>query len=406
MASNLDRATMALRNADAAGDVSAATKLAGYVRSLMPAMDRPPTSPIAKAAQSMRQPAPAPQMPPTQAPSPIARVNQQAVAQRPPGPPVTSLASPMAEAILGVLPGSGDAMAAKESQQAGQAMADALRGGDYGKAASSGIEAAVLGLGALPMIPALGGMIKAWHGSPHSFDAFDISKIGTGEGAQAYGHGLYFAENPKVAGSYRQGLSVRNVGGAAGPNWDDPQHVAAAWVQIKGDKAKALQYLEGIPSANKDEAVQGAIDLLKTDGPLPKVDTGALYNVSLDVNPEDLLDWDAPLSQQSEKVKKAISVNPVWVPQDITDWTGREYYRRLGKEAAKKQGKQFDLTDDPAFHSANLTPSQVDEMSSRALADAGIPGLRYLDAGSRAGGEGSRNVVMFTDKGIKIEGKQ
>ena len=33
--------------------------------------------------------------------------------------------------------------------------------------------------------------IRAFHGSPHDFDAFDLSKIGTGEGAQAYGHGLY-----------------------------------------------------------------------------------------------------------------------------------------------------------------------------------------------------------------------
>jgi hypothetical protein len=41
-----------------------------------------------------------------------------------------------------------------------------------------------------------------WHGSPHKFDKFDSSKIGTGEGAQAYGHGLYFAEAPDVAKSY------------------------------------------------------------------------------------------------------------------------------------------------------------------------------------------------------------
>ena len=38
-----------------------------------------------------------------------------------------------------------------------------------------------------------------WHGSPHKFDTFDRSKIGTGEGAQAYGHGLYLAEAPDVA---------------------------------------------------------------------------------------------------------------------------------------------------------------------------------------------------------------
>ena len=41
-----------------------------------------------------------------------------------------------------------------------------------------------------------------WHGSPHKFDRFDSSKIGTGEGAQAYGHGLYLAEGLNTAKSY------------------------------------------------------------------------------------------------------------------------------------------------------------------------------------------------------------
>ena len=43
------------------------------------------------------------------------------------------------------------------------------------------------------------GPITAYHGSPHSFDQFDLSKIGTGEGAQSYGSGLYFAENEGTA---------------------------------------------------------------------------------------------------------------------------------------------------------------------------------------------------------------
>src|SRR6185312_26485 len=41
--------------------------------------------------------------------------------------------------------------------------------------------------------------IRAFHGSPYAFDKFDLSKIGTGEGAQAYGHGLYFAQNQEWA---------------------------------------------------------------------------------------------------------------------------------------------------------------------------------------------------------------
>lgn len=44
--------------------------------------------------------------------------------------------------------------------------------------------------------------ITALHASPHSFRKFDTAFMGKGEGAQAYGWGLYFAESPKVNRSY------------------------------------------------------------------------------------------------------------------------------------------------------------------------------------------------------------
>ena len=56
-----------------------------------------------------------------------------------------------------------------------------------------------------------GGGVRAYHGSPHSFERFDTSKIGTGEGNQAYGHGLYFAEAEKVAQQYRDQLAGKNA---------------------------------------------------------------------------------------------------------------------------------------------------------------------------------------------------
>ena len=79
------------------------------------------------------------------------------------------------------------------------------------------LEAAMTTMGATPFgsgmagtSPVFGaGPIKAYHGSPHDFDAFDLSKIGTGEGAQAYGHGLYFAENEAIAKAYRKHWSTR-----------------------------------------------------------------------------------------------------------------------------------------------------------------------------------------------------
>jgi hypothetical protein len=62
----------------------------------------------------------------------------------------------------------------------------------------------IMGEIAMSMMPGAG--ITAFHGSPHNFSKFDMSKIGTGEGAQAYGHGLYFAENPGVAKDYQKKL--------------------------------------------------------------------------------------------------------------------------------------------------------------------------------------------------------
>jgi hypothetical protein len=46
-------------------------------------------------------------------------------------------------------------------------------------------------------------IIKTYHGSPHQFDKFDLDKLGSGVGAQAYGHGLYTSDNPNVARGYR-----------------------------------------------------------------------------------------------------------------------------------------------------------------------------------------------------------
>lgn len=48
----------------------------------------------------------------------------------------------------------------------------------------------------------------AWHGSPHNFDEFDLGAIGSGEGNQVHGWGLYFAKDKKVSDLYRRELSL------------------------------------------------------------------------------------------------------------------------------------------------------------------------------------------------------
>jgi hypothetical protein len=51
----------------------------------------------------------------------------------------------------------------------------------------------------------------AWHGSPHDFDTFDLGAIGTGEGNQAHGWGLYFAKDKKIAENYRDILGANSI---------------------------------------------------------------------------------------------------------------------------------------------------------------------------------------------------
>ena len=52
---------------------------------------------------------------------------------------------------------------------------------------------------------------SAWHGSPHDFDTFDLGAIGTGEGNQAHGWGLYFAKDKKIAENYRDILGANSI---------------------------------------------------------------------------------------------------------------------------------------------------------------------------------------------------
>jgi hypothetical protein len=88
--------------------------------------------------------------------------------------------------------------------------------------------------------------LKAYHGTPHRFEptetirsgAFDLSKIGSGEGAQVYGHGAYLAENESIARHYRDALSpppeptldFSGIGGPKGLDQGNAQDFARDFV--------------------------------------------------------------------------------------------------------------------------------------------------------------------------------
>ena len=171
--------------------------------------------------------------------------------------------------------------------------------------------------------------IKAYHGSPHSFDQFDMSKIGTGEGAQAYGHGLYFADSEGVAKSYRDQLSPVT------PEWPTKKHEAMfnslpQWQQdninglmlngYSGDKLRSIFQDRARTArwemANPDDVgrsskpIGGApaaeiYDQLASMKRMPTAQQrGSMYQVDINADPEHFLDWDKPLSEQTSVYEK------------------------------------------------------------------------------------------------------
>jgi len=218
------------------------------------------------------------------------------------------------------------------------------------------------------------GAIRAYHGSPHNFDQFDINKIGTGEGAQAYGHGLYFAENEGVARSYRDKLAL--------PQYGDQVGNAADLVKRFGNEDDALKALHS--ALDRNPKLQVEIDAIRSGAYKDWKPPGHMYEVNLHADPEALLNYDKPLVAQSDVVKQALGW-PVREFETLSK-TGGDIYDRLSRRIALAQGR----------------PGTADAAVSRRLLDAGVPGIRYLDQGSRGAGEGSYNYSVFDPKIIEI----
>jgi hypothetical protein len=268
--------------------------------------------------------------------------------------------------------------------------------------------------------------IKAYHGSPHDFDRFDMSKIGTGEGAQAYGHGLYFAEKEGIAKSYRDALSAHMIGGKP-VNYSAADDLAASWFTAMNDRGKAADYLQrqienppkSMPNLRSPEEIvsmKQAIDILRSDRPIGRTaPSGRMYEVELNTTPDRLLDWDKPLSGQSDAVRRALE--PMFGAK-AAELPGQEIYKKAAGfdpmvNVARKSGQGAADILPAVFPDA--TQSQIqqalraaastrpgDDVASNMLRERGIDGIKYLDAGSRAAGDGSRNYVMFDDKLISI----
>lgn len=284
--------------------------------------------------------------------------------------------------------------------------------------------------------------LDVYHGTPHTLPAeegaplgrFRSEKIGTGEGAQAYGYGLYFAESPGVAKDYQNVLaSPRNmvadkrgvyiipspmgngkymlgtrseIGKAVGTAGDAVQFIYTD--NEFPNLASAIKFAKKKGILNKDERPR--LSMIGEDGkyiPISKSsdvdspeyeqfiasDPGSLYKVDLpDAKIEQMLDWDKPISQQPAMQKAFTKF-----------WKGLSKDERA--QAVYEEFGDYDLADQMAKSPGEvrgrlaytlMTHHFGDQAAaSDFLRQQGVPGIKYLDAGSRSGEKGTRNFVVF-----------
>lgn len=264
-------------------------------------------------------------------------------------------------------------------------------------------------------------VIRAYHGSPHDFDKFDASKIGTGEGAQSWGHGLYFAENPAVARAYRDSVPLH-------PAYQSPEQMAADYLFVHGTPEDAMRVMRDHGSWKgprvRREMYRAALGLLQDGAPITpkefpfKETPPRMYEVEIGHPRSAMLDLDAAFSEQSPQVARALEDLP---------GEPMSHGSRYGGNATviNERGQWFLKMDSGAKYS--LLPKDVERMGGASatggqmyqrLANAlggdaaassemvrrGVPGAMYFDQGSRGSNSGTRNIIAFpgTEDSIRI----
>ncbi|BAQ43968.1 hypothetical protein [Methylobacterium aquaticum] len=292
-----------------------------------------------------------------------------------------------------VYAGRVDPMSDEGIQRAGDLAGFAMTGGIAAPAKASG--EAVLG----------SGPIRAYHGSPHDFDRFSLAHIGTGEGNQGFGRGLYFAGDERIAKSYRDDLSKVPVlkfdGDASGLNIATPQNardLAAFGFDTGGGNLDAglgnIRMIAEFDPRLAPFADEAALHLRDGRVALGPKSPGHMYEVGIDADPARLLNWDTPLSGQSPAVR-SFAADRLADPQvrAAIETTARQ---RLG---GPSEATGRDLYRGMAgFDGATAAAVSAD------MRAAGIPGVQYMDTGSRGfgGGTQTRQYVTFGDDLVSI----
>jgi hypothetical protein len=226
---------------------------------------------------------------------------------------------------------------------------------------------------------------SAWHGSPYTFDKFTTAKIGTGEGHQSYGWGMYFAGLEEVAKHYRDAIK-------------DKSSIAKINSRLS-EIARELEPLRageyGKFKSPRGYELKAEYDRLMDEKLSSK---GRVYKVELAPAEDEYLLLDTPMDDQSDKVKKAFvaafresdtAPGPDGQPADPDSMSDDEI---LGEYETGRE----------AYNGISDNLRSDDRSASLLLLKHGIKGSKFLDRGSRSAGEGSYNYVIFSDDDVEI----
>jgi len=272
---------------------------------------------------------------------------------------------------------------------------------------------------------------SAFHGTPHDIlgnldpeqRRFMLDNIGTGEGAQAFGHGLYFTSEESIANWYAERLT-----GGVNANVRDAID-SLDWLGF-GSRTEALKNIRANEDwadrwdANDDPDVVAELNNWRTLGQEKRV-----FNVTLwKDKQENLLKWNDSVSPGvAEAIDKQLEAegsdlrlsdfNPGLANMD-TDAI-RQVIKTNDSDAdidGMTREELIQMYDDmelegwtlfesgAALYSSLSDEFHSDKAASEFLNRAGIDGISFpAQSGGRGDGSKGTNYVVFDDAAIEIE---
>ena len=231
----------------------------------------------------------------------------------------------------------------------------------------------------------------AFHGAAAQFRKFDHKYMGTGEGAQAFGWGSYFAQAPGIAkGYWKTDVANKRAKSHSPSMWVLDNEISTAKSALAESQARWDRGPTG-PVADLlfAELEQRKAYLSDLEKMLKQIPEGALYRVDFNVADDEWLDLDKPLSEQSEKVKAAMK-------DAAQAAVGRVEEKRVFMNGPIARGgarpKNATVNNTPATDMSVTGREAYDALSGKLGSDKaaseyldsiGIKGNRFLDANSR-----------------------